>query len=206
MPIGAAVGFVAEQGVGILVGAAAVALAPFVGRKLHGKADGVQQATTSAVDTARDAGASLIEKTNAAGAQVAGAVSATALAVTQPVADTGKSAYHATLTGAHWYVEQWVDIAAEAREWVSPSSHLTASEVVASLPLAKVVSDIPGRARLRAAQIRGDSQLAKEVAESVFSQLGGGRVTASPATGNVLIHYDQGQYGSLNELLAQFAG
>lgn len=206
MPVETVVGFATEQAVGILVGAAAVAVAPMIAPKLRSVMGGAQDATVDAVDSAKDAGSTLMDKTSAAGAQVVSAGTAAAVAVTQPLAGTGKSAYHGAMAGAHWYLEHWADITAEAHEWVWPATHMTPAEVAATLPTAKVVSDLPGRARIHLEPIRRNGALAKQVAAQVASHLEGGKVTASAATGNVLIHYDRAQFGSLGELLGRFAG
>lgn len=106
------------------------------------------------------------------------------------------------MSAVQWYVDQWAELAAEARASVTRYTDLTAGDVYAGLASAKVVSDLPGRVRVRVADLRGVSRLAAEVAEHLSRQPGINRVVASAATGSVLIFYGRRRYASLELLLA----
>ena len=81
-------------------------------------------------------------------------------AVTEPVVHHSRKLYAKAATGAQWYAEQWEDLLVEARHMaLGTSSHVTVADVMADLANAKVVSDIPGRLRLRLKELRWQDQL-----------------------------------------------
>jgi hypothetical protein len=96
---------------------------------------------------------------------------------------------------AQWYAEQWGGLVAEARASVTRQPEVTAVDVCSGLATAQIVSDLPGRVRLRVPHLRGCSGLAKEVEVHLSRQPGVQRVTASAATGSVLIYYNQREFG-----------
>jgi hypothetical protein len=102
---------------------------------------------------------------------------------------------------AHWYWAQWADLVAEARASVTPHTDLTAADVCAGLASANIISDLPGRLRLRVAQLRGFHWLAAEVAGHLARQPGIRQVTANPATGSLLIYYDRLEVATADCLL-----
>lgn len=106
------------------------------------------------------------------------------------------------VAAAQWYAGQWAELAAEARASVTPHTELTAAALCADLCHAKVASDLPGRVRLRVAQLRGIRWLAKEVEQQLARQPGIERVSVSAATGSVLIYYCRRRYPSIRALLA----
>lgn len=53
-----------------------------------------------------------------------------------------------------------------------------------------VISDIPGRVRIRMGGLRGDAVRAAAVVRSIQGQPGIHQVSANPLTGTVLVHYD----------------
>ena len=65
----------------------------------------------------------------------------------------------------------------------------------------RVVSDIPGRARLRVKCLKGQVSRAQFTADALSSMPSIRQVKASSLTGSVLIYYDTEQYDSLNSLL-----
>ena len=87
-------------------------------------------------------------------------VPVTTLAITQPVTDTSRKVYEKTVTGVHWYLEQWEDLFVEAKHMaLGATAHVSAEEVLAQLATAKVASDIPGRLRLRLKGLRWQDQI-----------------------------------------------
>ena len=85
------------------------------------------------------------------------------------------------------------------------SSHVTVADVMADLANAKVVSDIPGRLRLRLKELRWQDQLLAESAQALGSLPGLQQVEASPITGSILIHYDTARYGTRAALMDALA-
>lgn len=126
--------------------------------------------------------------------------------VIEPVAQTGHKLYEKAATGAQWYLEQWEDLFIEARHMaLGSSAHIIVAAVLADLPSAKVVSDIPGRLRLRLKRLRWQDDLVAQSVAALGSLPGIKQVEASAITGSILIFYDRARYSSCAELMAAFA-
>lgn len=127
---------------------------------------------------------------------------ALAAAVPQSVSKPAKKAYNAVGTSVQWYLEQWEDVIEEAKVMKHGDLEVIGlKEFFASLPAATVESDIPGRLRLRAKQLKGQSQLAKESTEALAELDGISEVHVSALTGSVLVFFDKNQYESRDALL-----
>ncbi|MCA9952057.1 MAG: hypothetical protein KDE48_20545 [Anaerolineales bacterium] len=123
-------------------------------------------------------------------------------AVPQSVSKPAQKAYDAVGTGVQWYLEQWEDVIEEAKALKRGDlADMNLKDFLASLPEAKVESDIPGRLRLRTKQIKGQSQLAKEGIEALAELEGISEVHVSALTGSVLLFFDRNQYESRDALL-----
>ena len=221
--------FVAEQALGIAVGAVAVVAAPLIGPRLgtfsHDVYDGAKTAVSSVqhkaggvTATTVSAGGAAITRVRSVAARTNGSsdvvvavapadvvVAATPVdepgALMKPVVDSGRGAYNSVVGGVHWYGEQWSDLAYEARAGLAHGERAATADVLAELADAKIVHNSPGRARLRLQQIKGDGALAAKVAAALEGVRGVERVQASPSSGSLLIFYDLSYYGSLEALL-----
>lgn len=126
--------------------------------------------------------------------------------IVEPIAQTGQKLYDKVAIGAQWYLEQWEDLFLEARHLaLGVSEHVTAADVLADLPNASVVADIPGRLRLRLKSLRWQSDLVVQSAAALGSLPGIKQVEASAVTGSFLIFYDRARYPSRTELMAALA-
>ncbi len=127
--------------------------------------------------------------------------------VTQPVADTSRRVFQRASDGAHWYVEQWEDLFAEARHAaLGANAHLGVADVLAALPSAKIVSDISGRLRVRTKSLKWQDQLAAQCSQVIGALPGIRQVDISALTGSILVHYDPASYPSSAALLEAVAG
>ncbi len=123
-------------------------------------------------------------------------------AVPQSVSKPAKRAYDAVGTGVQWYLEQWEDVIEEAKVMKRGDlAELNFKDFLASLPEATVVSDIPGRVRLRNKGLKGQSQLAKESTQALAEVDGVSEVHVSALTGSILVFFDKDQYESRDALL-----
>src|SRR5919109_2264942 len=66
----------------------------------------------------------------------------------------------------------------------------------------KVVHAIPGRVRVKIAQLRDNPEFAREIRERLSGVRGIRRIEANPLTGSLLVLYDPGELTSLESLLA----
>ena len=127
--------------------------------------------------------------------------------VTEPVIRASSMLYARIAGSTQWYFEQWEDLLAEAKaQRVGDMVGIGVADILAGMPLAKVVSELPGRVRLRLESIKGQDQLADQSAQAIGSMPGIRQVEASALTGSVLIFYDPARYASRNLLLAAIAG
>ncbi len=135
---------------------------------------------------------------------VAPAVVSTVPAATGPVMKTRRIICVKVAGGAQWYGGKWIDLVTEAQAKRASryADTMTLAGVLASLPEARVVSDIPGRARLRVKCLKGRASRAQFTADALMSTPGIRQVKASSYTGGILIYYDAKQYDSLDSLLA----
>jgi Heavy metal associated domain 2 len=122
-------------------------------------------------------------------------------AITEPVAKAGRKVYDQAAGGVQWYVERWEDMVHEAKAARAPAQTLSVEEVLAGLSGAKVMSSIPGRARLRLKSLKRQDQAAGEVAQALASLPGISQAGVNPYTGSVLVFFDKAQYPSLDALL-----
>jgi hypothetical protein len=127
-------------------------------------------------------------------------------AMPQPVTSAAQKAYDKVAGGAQWYFEQWEDLIEEARaERMAGREQIDLDDLLASLAEAKVITDFPGRLRVRPSQLKGQSHLAQQCVERLDQLDGIDEIHASPLTGSVLLIYDRQQYKSRDELLAAVA-
>jgi hypothetical protein len=130
-----------------------------------------------------------------AGSSRGGALQFNAKAVTEPVTRASRRLYEAVATPVEWYVEQWEDLFVEAKASLASSVEApTVANIMAGLAEAKVVSDAPGRVRLRLNDLKGRDALARQTAEALGSLDGIKQVEVSSLTGSVLLLYDTEQY------------
>ncbi|MCO5190140.1 MAG: hypothetical protein M9918_18365 [Anaerolineae bacterium] len=119
------------------------------------------------------------------------------------VTDAGRKAYDSVAGGAQWYIEQWEDLIAEAREMRASAEldDIPAEDFLANLIEAKIDSDIPGRLRVRPAQLKGRSELARQCTELLAGVDGISEAHVSALTGSVLLFYDTNHFETSEELL-----
>jgi hypothetical protein len=105
--------------------------------------------------------------------------------------------------GAKWYGGQCSDLFGEAQlAWSARhSDSVTLAGLLASMVDAAILSDTPGRARLRLVHLKGRADRTVFIADAVATMPGVLQVSANPHTGTVLIHYDTMRYASLGSLL-----
>lgn len=172
MPVLTLAELVVDQAIGIAIGVAAIVAAPKAGPKLASLSDNLLDSVKSAA----------IPAASAAGRVIVGKA-------------TG---------GVRWYGQEWASLIEES----TPQPAIAAGDVssvaglLAGLATAEVVSQAPGRVRLRLHQLQGHPQLVEPLAEALVRVDGIGRVQVNPTTGSVLVLYDTGRYASLDTLLA----
>ena len=236
MPVETFAAFATEQALGIVVGAVAVAAAPTVGPKLgewgHNLVESTKAAAYSvkeksghlsgigagssaaALTSVRDTATGTATKVrgvasdtaNRTTAMVAAAPAMASTALAKPLAESGRNFYGTVVGGTRWYGEQWTDLVDEARAGLSSGEAIALMDVLAGLSEAKIISDLPGRARLRVSAIRGDSSLAEQVADSVAGISGVDQVRANANSGSLLVCYDTVQFASIDALLLSVVG
>ena len=123
-------------------------------------------------------------------------------AVVKPLVDATHIAYEKVAGGVEWYFEHWVDLVEEIRaEQAVGHVSLSVADIMAALPEAKVVSDIPGRVRLRLPELKGQKPLVEQCAEALGGIPGITDAQVSSVTGSILALYDTDQIPSLDALL-----
>lgn len=123
-------------------------------------------------------------------------------AVPQSVSKPAHKAYDAAAGSLQWYLEKWEDVIEEARHLQRKDlESINLTDFLAGLPDAKVISDIPGRLRVRSKQLKGQKQLAQEGTEALDQLDGISEVHVSSLTGSVLVFFDTNQYESSTALL-----
>ncbi len=127
--------------------------------------------------------------------------------ITQPVAESSRKLVQKIAGGAQWYGEQWEDLLVEAKHKAlgAEAAH-TAADILAGLSAAKVVSDLPGRVRVRMKELRWQDHLLGQVTTALGSLPGIKQVDASTVTGSILVHYDKVLYPSLQDLMRTVTG
>lgn len=110
---------------------------------------------------------------------------------------------HGVSGGAQWYGERWSGLLGEAHLERNSrrSDSITLAGLLASMADAQVLSDTPGRARLRMAHLKGSEDRSTFIAETVAKMPGVLQVSTNSLTGTVLIHYDTLRFVSLDSLL-----
>ena len=171
MPVDTLAGFVAAEAFEIVLGATAVAAVPVVVPILRTLSQDVRPVLRTAV--------------------------------VYPATKTGQVISDKLSSGINWYGEQWSDIIAEARAGCAAehTDAMTLAGLLASLPASRVLSNTPGRVRLKVAPLKGRTDRSVFIADAVSTVPGVLRVTASPYTCSVLINYDTMCYVSLDSLL-----
>ena len=198
MPILTLADFVAEQAIAIALGAAAVVAAPKAGPKLaelgndlSAKAKSMIDPTQASSDPAEAATAGQTEANYMGHAAGAAAVAA------------GRSLAETLVGGAQKLGQQWSALLAEAAadNPVPATEAPSLASVLAGVTTADVVSQAPGRVRLRLRALRGQPQLAGQLAEALAAVEGIRQVEANPTTGSVLILFADAVYPSPDALL-----
>ncbi|MCO5198285.1 MAG: hypothetical protein M9941_11140 [Anaerolineae bacterium] len=178
MPIETFTVFVAEQAVGIAIGVVAVAAAPKIVPGLARTAQNVKQRGTElALDSANGLNAAVV-----------------------PVKTAGESVYAQVVGGLHWYGEQWDGLIADARAMHTVPMSGSGERVAAVVATAPPITDLPGYLRVELKQVRGNPDLADDVATLLNTLPGVTKVRVSHASGNVLLLYDTEQYPSADSL------
>ncbi len=122
--------------------------------------------------------------------------------LTKPLVDATHTVYEKIAGGFEWYFEHWVDLFEEIKaEQAVGLPSLDVAAVMAALGDAKVASDIPGRVRLRLPELKKQTALCAQLAETIKGVAGVEAVHVSAITGSILALYDADEYPSLDELL-----
>ncbi|MFN8496942.1 MAG: hypothetical protein U0641_03735 [Anaerolineae bacterium] len=164
-------------------------------------ANSAMSAAGSAVNSTMSAAGSAVNSTMSAAGSVVSSVS-------KPLAEPSRTAYGRFQEGMQWYFEHWEDLVHEARAEHAHDEHsdaepaVSADGILKSLSDAKVASDIPGRVRLRVAQLKGQDKLTEPLAETLGSIPGVKQVEISSLTGSILMVYDKKKYPSREALLS----
>jgi hypothetical protein len=129
----------------------------------------------------------------------------TTIGIAVPFADAGRGVIDRVTGGFQWYLEQWEDRIHEVK---AERAHrferdgVTAETILSGLDEAVVVSDTPGRVRLRVPALRRQDAVAAQTV-GILSEMAGVRhVEANPLTASVLVLYDTDRYPSTARLIA----
>lgn len=142
-----------------------------------------------------------------AAAATATADAATA-AVPAPIVDAGRGVYERVAGGVQWYLEQWEDRIHEVRADRArryERQGLTVDVILDDLARATVVSDTPGRTRLKVPALRHQDALAAQTASALAEIAGVHHADVNPLTGSVLVLFDARHHPSVGTLLAAVA-
>ena len=125
--------------------------------------------------------------------------------ITVPFAGAGRGVIDRVTGGVQWYLEQWEDRVHEVK---AERTHrferdgLTVETILGELDQAAIVSDTPGRVRLRVPALRRQDAVAAQTA-GVLSEMAGVRnAEVNPLTGSVLVLYETGRYPTAAKLIA----
>jgi hypothetical protein len=188
MPVETLASFVTEQAVGIVIGGVAVVAARKFGPKL-----------AIAPQESRLSGPGAVSERR--GVAIIGTVP---VVVASPVKTAGQVLYEQV----ERYGEQWKDLIAEAHAMQATGvngNDMSTANVLAGLPEANVVCDLPGRLRLRLLPLKGDEELAVAYVAALAGMPGISQVQFNRHSGSILIGYDPGRYASSDLLRQAFA-
>lgn len=132
-------------------------------------------------------------------------ISAVSTALARPVKDAGQDLYDRAAPAVTTYFERLEDIVHEARNSrAAAGKHgdVTVETVLAALSGAKVMSSVPGRARLRVDALKGQTELAAATGQALVLVPGVYQASLNPLLGSLLITYDARRYKSLDALFA----
>jgi hypothetical protein len=197
-------GFVTEQALGITVGGVSLIVAPkVVPRVAPQLANIVRNVAVSSAKSvaqgAQQASNVVIVSTRSAGGSVLTIVRATPA---KPITEAGQALVVTASNSILRLGEEWEDLFAEAHEMRDTSGKaIGARDIVKNLDKAKVISQLPGRVRLRVGQLEGQGLVAQRVEEALVCIDGINKVRTSAHTGSVLIFYDTDRHPSLASLL-----
>ena len=199
MPVEILAAFIADQALQMALGGATfVMVTPAVVSKLETPRQVVASNSATRTQSAQPVVGSAL-RVNASGIAVVPTVTVAA----GPVTNTGHVIYMNAAGGGRWYCGKLTSLMADAQaaRTARYADSLTLAGILASLPKARVVSDIPGRARLRVKYLRGRAVQAQYTADALVTAPGISKVKASSYTGSLLIYYDTRRYKSLDALL-----
>ena len=203
VPVEVFAAFIAEQALQMALGGAAfVMVAPALVSNVGTPGQVAASNSIAITENAQPIVSSALT-VNVSGIAVVPTFPAAASLVTKP----GHIIYMKAAGGAHWYRGKVTSLIADAQAARTSqyADTMTLAGILASLPKARVVSDIPGRARLRVKYLRGRASQARYTADALVTAPGINRVKASSYTGSLLIYYDTRQYSSLDALLEWIA-
>ncbi len=180
--------FVAEQTVAIVIGVAAIVMAPKAGPKLV-EYGGELIARARSLREPAAAG----DQTMTGGPRSPGPAGQAAAA--------GRGLAGAVTGGAQRWGEQWSWLIDEARTATPAQDTPGTVSVLSAVAGAQVVSRAPGRVRLRLATPHAQPELVEQVAGALAELEGVVQVRANTRTNSVLILYHTGQYATPEALL-----
>lgn len=129
----------------------------------------------------------------------------TTTGISVPFADAGRGVIDRVAGGFQWYLEQWEDRIHEVkaeRAHRFEQDGVTAETILDGLDQAVVVSDTPGRVRLRVPALRRQEAVAAQIA-AILSEMAGVRhAEANPLTASVLVLCDRDRYPTTAKLIA----
>ncbi|MFN8484853.1 MAG: hypothetical protein U0768_17605 [Anaerolineae bacterium] len=159
-------------------------------------------AINSAADSAKSTASSAVSAASSAANSAVSAAGSVVSSVSKPLHEPSRNAYGKFQESMQWYFEHWEDLVHEAKaERPQQEEAISADGVLKGLSDAKVASDIPGRVRLRVAQLKGHDKLVEPLAETLGSIPGVKQVEINSLTGSILMVYDKKKYTSREELM-----
>jgi hypothetical protein len=147
--------------------------------------------------------------TTAASSSIPGSIAEIPNALAEPAVKAGRHAYDQLGGAVGWYFEHLEDLVHEARASRSAAREKDApglADVLAILPEAKLLSNMPGRARIRVPAIKGRNKLAAGLRDALAAVPGVTQLDVNPLTANVLVIYNAAQLGALSGVLQAVAG
>ncbi len=198
MPVVTLAELVVDQAIGIAIGVAAIVAAPKAGPKLAELGNDLSAKAKSMIDSTQ-------ANSNPAEAAAAGQtdVDPTGKAAGAAAVVAGRSLVGKLSDGAQKLGQQWSALFAEAAaDTPAPETAVPSlASVLAGVTAADVVSQAPGRVRLRLGALRGQPQVADQLTEALAAVEGIRQVQANSTTGSVLILFADAVYPSPDALL-----